>query len=110
MLYLVEVIRYGKISLGVSKFGIFDDFDKIAPAMENYNSYRGGKYPSYFVTKFEGLNPQGTDFPFRERYDLYSESKPKPDTGISPIITRLSKARQKEHERDGTYSEWENEE
>jgi len=33
MIYLVEIIRYGNPSLGVNRYGIFDDFSKIAPTM-----------------------------------------------------------------------------
>ena len=57
MTYLVEVIRYGNPSLGVNRYGIFDDFAKIASTMASYNSYRGGKYPAYFVTEFSEMNP-----------------------------------------------------
>ena len=49
--YLVEVIRYGDPELGVQFFGVFTDYDSIRGIMEDYNSYRGGKYPSYYVTE-----------------------------------------------------------
>jgi hypothetical protein len=70
-LYLVEIIRYGNPSLGVSIFGIFDDFEKIVPAMREYNFRRGGKYPWFFVTRLPPINPGDPDFsPERTRYDL----------------------------------------
>jgi|DEB0MinimDraft_6_1074348.scaffolds.fasta_scaffold02597_14 hypothetical protein len=74
MIYLVEIIRYGNPSLGVHRYGVFDDFAKIAPTMAEYNSYRGGKYPAYFVTEFSEMNPSDTDFPERKRYEVtYAE-------------------------------------
>jgi hypothetical protein len=70
-LFLVEIIRYGNPSLGVSIFGIFDDLQKIIPAMREYNFRRGGKYPSIFVTRLPQINPKDPDFsPERTRYDL----------------------------------------
>lgn len=76
MIYLVEAIRYGNPSLGVHRYGIFDDFSKIAPTMAEYNSYRGGKYPAYFVTEFSEMNPSDTVFPKRERYEVaYAENE-----------------------------------
>ena len=70
-LFLVEIIRYGNTSLGVSIFGIFDDFMSIFPAMKEYNLRRGGKYPSFFVTRLPEINPKDPDFsPERTRYDL----------------------------------------
>ena len=70
MLYFVEVIRYGKVACGVNRYGIFDDFDKIAPTMTEYNIWRGGKYPVYFVTTFDTLNPTDTEFPPRALYEV----------------------------------------
>ena len=75
MIYLVEIIRYGNVELGVHRYGVFDDFAKIAPAMAEYNSHRGGKYPSYFVTEFSEMNPTHTDFPKRKRYEVSYESE-----------------------------------
>lgn len=75
MIYLVEVIRYGNPSLGVNRYGVFDDFSKIAPTMAGYNSYRGGKYPAYFVTEFSEMNPTHTDFPKRNRYEVSYENE-----------------------------------
>ena len=70
MIYLVEIIRYGNVELGVHRYGVFDDFAKIAPNMAEYNSYRGGKYPAYFVTEFSEMNPSHTAFPERKRYEV----------------------------------------
>jgi len=75
MIYLVEVIRYGNPSLRVNRYGVFDDFAKIAPTMAQYNSYRGGKYPAYFVTEFSEMNPSHTDFPERKRYEVTYENE-----------------------------------
>ena len=70
MIYFVEIIRYGDVSLGTQAYGVFDDFNKILPTMTEYNSYRGGKYPAYFVTEFAEMNPDHTDFPKRKRYEI----------------------------------------
>ena len=76
MIYFVEIIRYGNPSLGVHRYGVFDDFSKIAPTMAEYNSRRGGKYPAYFGTEFSEMNPSHTDFPERKRYEgTYVESE-----------------------------------
>ena len=56
MHYLVEVIRYGDPSLGVQFFGVFDDRDLIHQTLTEYNTYRGGKYPAYYVTPTQ-MNP-----------------------------------------------------
>lgn len=69
-LYLVEVIRFGNPDLGVNVFGVFDNFEKIAPAMAKYNSYRGGKYPEYYVTNIGVVNPTDSDFNRRHRYKV----------------------------------------
>lgn len=74
MLFLVEIIRYGNPDLGVQLFGVFDNFEKIAPTMALYNSYRGGKYPSYYVTVFEGVNPTDDSLVNRVRYNLKEHS------------------------------------
>lgn len=76
MIYLVEIIRFnqdGNVELGVHRYGVFDDFAKIAPTMAEYNSYSGGKYPAYFVTEFSEMNPSHTDFPARKRYEVSYE-------------------------------------
>ena len=75
MIYLVEIIRYGDPELGVHRYGLFDDFNKIKPTMAEYNCYRGGKYPAYFVTEFAEMNPAHTGFPGRKRYEVYNEDK-----------------------------------
>ena len=75
MIYLVEIIRYGNVELGVHRYGVFDEFAKIAPTMAEYNSYRGGKYPAYFVTEFSEVNPSHTDFPKRKRYEVCYENE-----------------------------------
>jgi hypothetical protein len=54
--FLVEIIRYGCEELGTQYYGIFTAFKDIAPEMRRYNKYRGGKYPSYYVTPLN-LNP-----------------------------------------------------
>ena len=43
--------------------------------MAEYNSYRGGKYPAYFVTEFTEMNPADTDFPERKRYETFYEGR-----------------------------------
>ena len=73
MIYLVEIIRYGDPKLGVHKYGLFNDFSKINTTMAEYNSYRGGKYPAYFVTEFSEMNPVHTAFPERKRYEVSYE-------------------------------------
>jgi hypothetical protein len=56
-MWLVETIRYGKPEFGVSIFGVFDDFSLISQAMKEYNDFRGGKYPAYYITEIGKVNP-----------------------------------------------------
>ena len=69
-IYLVEAIRFGNTDLGVHTFGVFDDFEKIAPIMAEYNAYRGGKYPAYFVTNVGVVNPVHLVHNKRQRYEV----------------------------------------
>lgn len=50
-LYVVEIIRYGDPKLGVHLFGVFSNLKGLHERMVEYNSYRGGKYPSYRITE-----------------------------------------------------------
>ena len=50
-LFLVQTIRYGNDDLGVHLHGIFDETVDIHLMMSQYNSYRGGKYPAYYITE-----------------------------------------------------------
>lgn len=61
-MWVVEVIRYGNPELGIHFYGVFDNYDLIYPTMKEYNNFRGGKYPAYYVTKISGLNPKDCDF------------------------------------------------
>jgi len=58
MMYLVEIIRYGSPELGVSVYGVFNDYELIHSTMTEYNEYRGGKYPAYYVTPIGEVNPK----------------------------------------------------
>jgi len=69
-LYLVEVVRFGNPDLGVHVFGVFDDFEKIAATMAEYNAYRGGKYPEYYITNIGVVNPTDTEFNRRHGYKV----------------------------------------
>ena len=69
-IYLVEIIRFGNPDLGVHTFGVFDDVERIAPAMTAYNVYRGGKYPAYYVTNMGVMNPNDSDFCPRAFYEV----------------------------------------
>jgi hypothetical protein len=68
-MYLVEIIRYGSEELGTQIYGVFDDFEKILPEMKAYNQFRGGKYPSIFVTEVQ-LNPTDLKQTSRVRYNV----------------------------------------
>lgn len=68
-LYLVEVIRYGDPKLGCQAYGVFDCFNKIAPEMKAYNSFRGGKYPAYYVQELD-LNPKDISRYPKVRYEV----------------------------------------
>lgn len=70
-LYLIEVIRYGSVELGVHYYGITDKFEAIAEEMYIYNNYRGGKYPEYFVTEFV-LNDLDLKNRVQYRYNVYT--------------------------------------
>ena len=67
--WIVEIIRYGSPDLGVHLFGVFDDFDAIAPIMREYNYNRGGKYPAYYVTRVF-INDEEVFNHKRERFDI----------------------------------------
>jgi len=69
MHYLVEIIRYGKDELGVQLFGVFTERDIIHETMIDYNNYRGGKYPAYYVQGVE-VNPTDLVVHDRIRYNI----------------------------------------
>lgn len=51
-LYLIEILRYGDPTQ-FQTFTITDSPNKIEEEMIKYNQYRGGKYPSYYVTEIQ---------------------------------------------------------
>lgn len=51
--YFVEIIRYGSVALGVQPYGIFDNVEEIQKHMFEYNQYRGGKYPEYYIREVD---------------------------------------------------------
>lgn len=56
-MFIVEIIRYGNPDLGVHPF---ENFDDIQPTMDEYNRFRGGKYPSYYVIEtFDPIHVEG---------------------------------------------------
>jgi hypothetical protein len=50
-MFLVEVIRYGDTKLGVHPFNFYKTKQEIFDRMPDYNMYRGGKYPSFYVSE-----------------------------------------------------------
>jgi hypothetical protein len=69
-LFLVEIIRYGNPKLGVQPFGVFDDIQNIHKTMKEYNQYRGGKYPAYYVTECSLNEEESLMHNKRTMYDL----------------------------------------
>lgn len=69
-MWLVEIIRYGHPELGVSIYGVFDDYELIHPTMVEYNNFRGGKYPAYYVTYFDNINPKDCSFSERTLHKI----------------------------------------
>lgn len=69
MVYIVEIIRYGAPELGVQFFGVFDDLDVVHEKMKEYNEYRGGKYPEYYVTETP-INPDKIHAGEKVRYEV----------------------------------------
>lgn len=67
-MWLVEIIRYGNPELGVSIYGVFDDYELIRQTMKEYNIYRGGKYPAYYVTELGPVNPKDDNVGSRTYY------------------------------------------
>lgn len=70
-MWLVEIIRYGNPALSfVSIYGVFDDYELIHPTMVEYNKYRGGKYPAYYVTPIGVVNPKDDNVGSRKLYKI----------------------------------------
>jgi hypothetical protein len=69
-MWLVEIIRYGNPELGVSVYGVFDCYELIHPTMTEYNQYRGGKYPAYYVTEIGPVNPKNDNVGSRTRHEV----------------------------------------
>lgn len=69
-MWLVEIIRYGDTDLGVSVYGVFDNYDLIHKTMTEYNSYRAGKYPAYYVTEIGPVNPKDDSVGSRTRHEV----------------------------------------
>jgi len=69
-MWLVEIVRYGNPELGVSVYGVFDNYELIRPTMKEYNNYRGGKYPAYYVTPIGPVNPKDDNVGSRTLYEV----------------------------------------
>jgi hypothetical protein len=69
-MYLVEIIRYGNPELGVSVYGVFDNVELLHQTMKEYNQYRGGKYPAYYVTPIGEVNPKNDNVGSRTRHEV----------------------------------------
>jgi hypothetical protein len=69
-MWLVEIIRYGNPELGVSAYGVFDCYELIHPTMIEYNLFRGGKYPAYYVTEIGPVNPKNDNVGSRTRHEV----------------------------------------
>lgn len=69
-MWLVEIIRYGNPELGVSVYGVFDDYELIHSTMTGYNTFRGGKYPAYYVTPIGVVNPKNDNVGSRTRHEV----------------------------------------
>jgi hypothetical protein len=67
--YVVEIIRYGDDAQGIHMFGAFTDIDVLHNTMIEYNNFRGGKYPEYYVTELR-VDQSDTAFPTRVRYKV----------------------------------------
>lgn len=53
IMYVIEILRYGKEKLGRDLFGVYDDLNKAIDDAKEYNWYRGGKYPTIIVNECE---------------------------------------------------------
>jgi hypothetical protein len=69
-MWLVEIIRHGNPELGVYIYGVFDDYERIHSTMTEYNQFRGGKYPAYYVTPIGVVNPEVDEVGSRKLYEI----------------------------------------